>query len=112
MLPSDFELEEFLDDTGFSPFGDWFDGLDAVIASRIRVALSRLTRGAHSNVKSVGEGVSEYRIDTGPGYRLYLARHGIKLIILLGGGTKRRQDEDIKSAKQRWEAFKRRQKDS
>lgn len=79
---------------------------------RVRVALSRLARGANSNVKGVGVGVLEYRIDTGPRYCVYFARRGDRLILLLGGGTKRRQDEDIAAAKRRWTAFKAKTKES
>jgi len=106
MLPSVVELQEYVDELGSAPFADWFDGLDVAAAARVRVSLSRLARGAHSNVKSVGAGVFEYRIDSGPGYRIYFARHGLRLILLLGGGTKRRQDEDILSAKRRWTAYR------
>lgn len=112
MLPTGPSIEEYVDDTGYSAFADWFDELDAGAAARVRVALSRLARGATSNVKGVGAGVMEYRIDTGPGYRVYFARHGERLILLLGGGTKRRQDEDIAAAKRRWTAFKAKMKDS
>ena len=112
MLPSVWLIEEHTDASGYNAFAEWFDGLDAGAAARVRVALSRLVRGAHSNAKGVGGGVLEYRIDTGPGYRVYFARHGEQLILLLGGGTKRRQDEDIAAAKRRWTAFKARIKES
>lgn len=112
MLPTHLLIEEYVDASGYNAFAEWFDGLDAGAAARVRVALSRLARGAHSNVKSVGAGVLGYRIDTGPGYRVYFARHGERLILLLGGGTKRRQDEDIAAAKRRWTAFKAKTKES
>ena len=64
--------------------------------------------GNLSNVKSVGDGVHEFRINVGPGYRIYFGRHGQTLIILLGGGTKRRQERDIEKAKERWAEFKKR----
>ena len=111
MLPNEPLIEEYIDDAGHSAFADWFDGLDAGAAARVRIALNRLARGAISNVKGVGAGVMEYRIDTGPGYRVYFARRGARLILLLGGGTKRRQDEDIAAAKRRWSAFKAKTKD-
>lgn len=66
MLPDSRLIEEYVDETGYSPFGEWFGGLDAGAAARVRVGLSRLARGASSNVKGVGAGVMEYRIDTGP----------------------------------------------
>ena len=74
-------------------------------ALRARRALF-IERGAVSNVKGVGEGVLEYRIDFGPGYRVYFGLDGERLVILLAGGSKRRQDEDIASAKTRWKDYK------
>jgi len=110
MLPNLVALEEYLDDQGDSPFGAWFEALDAQAAAKVTVALSRIERGAVSNVKGVGEGVSEFKIDFGPGYRVYFGRDGEKLVILLGGGTKRRQDDDIADAKARWSNYKARKK--
>jgi putative addiction module killer protein len=63
-----------------------------------------------SNVKAVGAGVLEYRIDSGPGYRVYLGRDGETLVILLGGGTKQRQGHDIEAARERWADYKMRKK--
>ena len=59
-----------------------------------------------SNVKSVGAGVYECRIDFGPGYRAYLGRDGESLVVLLGGGTKKRQDKDIQDAHEYWKDYK------
>ena len=68
-------------------------------------------RGILSNVKGVGAGVLEYRIDSGPGYRIYFGRDGEKLIVLLGGGTKRRQQGDIETAKRLWRDYRRRRQE-
>lgn len=106
MLPSGLFIEEYLDGRGESPFAEWFEYLDARAAAKVTVALARIERGATSNVKGVGEGVLEYRIDFGPGYRVYFGRDGERLVILLAGGTKRRQDEDIGAAKARWRDYK------
>lgn len=106
------ELEEYLDGEGESPFGRWFNDLDAAAAARITIALERMAQGNLSNVKSVGSGVSEYRIDTGPGYRIYFGRDGETLIILLAGGSKRRQQKDIAAAQARWADYKRRKRGS
>jgi putative addiction module killer protein len=106
MLPSAVVIEEYLDDQGGSPFASWFTDLDARAAAKVTIALSRIERGAVSNVKGVGEGVLEFRIDFGPGYRVYFGRDGDRLVILLAGGTKRRQDEDIAAAKARWDNYK------
>jgi putative addiction module killer protein len=61
-------------------------------------------------MKPVGEGVSEYRIDFGPGYRIYFGKDGDRLVILLGGGTKKRQQNDIQAAKTIWKIYKQRKK--
>lgn len=105
------EIREFLDGAGASPFADWFNDLDAQAAAKVTVALARIEQGNLSNVKSVGAGVQEYRIDWGPGYRLYFGRDGDTLVILLCGGTKRRQDDDIAQAKAHWAEYKRRKKE-
>lgn len=105
------DLLEYLDMAGRSPFRRWFDGLDVRAAAKVAIALARMEQGNFSNVKGVGGGVSEYRIDSGPGYRIYLGRDGDVLIILLGGGTKRRQQADIAVAQERWVDYKRRKKD-
>ena len=93
---------------GHSPFADWFDALDRQAAAKVTIAVDRLRLGNLSSVKSVGAGVQEYRINWGPGYRLYLGRDGDKLVILLIGGTKHRQGADIERAKQHWADYKRR----
>lgn len=110
MLPSSVLIEEYLDASGVSPFGAWFDTLAPVAAAKVTVAVARIARGAVSNVKGVGDGVLEYRIDSGPGYRVYFGRDGHRLVILVGGGTKRRQDRDIEAAKARWADYKTRKK--
>ena len=79
-------------------------------AAKVSVALVRLGQGNTSNAKSVGEGVLEYRIDWGPGYRVYFGRDGETLVILLTGGTKQRQQRDIERAKELWADYKRRRK--
>ena len=89
------ELRYYLAGDGKSPFESWFDDLDAVAAAKVLVALVRLGQGNTSNTKSVGEGVLECRINWGPGYRIYLGRDGDTLVILLTGGTKKRQQRDI-----------------
>jgi putative addiction module killer protein len=81
-------LRYYLTSGGESPFGSWFSDLDAAAAAEVSVALVRLEQGNTSNAKGVGEGVLEYRIDWGPGYRVYFGRDGETLVILLTGGTK------------------------
>ena len=102
------EIREYVDDRGRSPFGRWFDGLDAGAAAKVRTALARMESGNLSNVKGVGSGVLERRLHIGPGYRVYFARDGDTLIVLLGGGTKERQQRDIEDARDLWREYKRR----
>jgi putative addiction module killer protein len=80
-------------------FAKWIGGLDDIRArARILVRIERLASGNPGDVKSVGEGVSELRIDYGPGYRVYYKKQGQKVVILLAGGDKRTQAKDIKTA--------------
>ena len=80
-------------------FARWFDSLrDRQVRARINVRIRRLSLGNFGDVKPVGEGVSELRIDFGPGYRVYFVSRGRTLVILLAGGDKRNQDRDIKKA--------------
>ncbi|MEX0954312.1 MAG: type II toxin-antitoxin system RelE/ParE family toxin [Rhizobiaceae bacterium] len=106
------ELREFVDTDGISPFAVWFDRLDPQAAAKVTVALARMGRGNLSNVKGAGSGVFEYRIDFGPGYRLYFGKDGDTVVILLAGGTKKRQQRDIDMAHARWAEYKRRSKGS
>ena len=99
---------EYLDRAGSSPFAAWFRGLDAAAAAKVTTALRRLELGNFSNVKGVGAGVFEYRIDFGPGYRVYFGKDGDAVVILLGGGTKKRQHNDIADAHERWTDYKKR----
>ena len=101
------ELRFYLAEDGSAPFEAWFAGLDAA-AAKVTVALSRLERGAVSSVKGVGEGVLEFRIDWGPGYRVYSGQDGPALVILLTGGTKQRQQRGIETAKLFWVDYRRR----
>jgi putative addiction module killer protein len=104
------ELRYYLAPDGKSPFERWFFDLSAAAAAKVTVALARLGQGNTSSLKGVGEGVSEYRIDWGPGYRVYLGRDGETLVILLTGGTKQRQQRDIARAKEFWADYRRRRK--
>ncbi len=104
------DIAEYLDAKGTSPFAGWFDGLDAQAAAKVTVALQRIRQGNFSNAKGVGAGVLEYRIDFGPGYRIYFGRDGEHIVVLLGGGTKRRQERDIELAQARWADYRRRKK--
>lgn len=100
-------IGEFVDARGSSPFGRWFGGLDRHATARVATALYRMETGNLSNAKGVGGGVLECRIDFGPGYRIYFGRDGDALIILLGGGTKARQQRDIEDAVALWREYRR-----
>ena len=103
-------VKEYIGTNGKSPFTEWFDGLDAQAAAKVSAALTRIEMGNMSNVKGIGDGVLEYRIHFGAGIRIYFAKDGDILIILLGGGTKRRQQRDIEAAKGRWQEYKQRKR--
>jgi putative addiction module killer protein len=99
-------IEEFVTDEDVSPFRRWFDALDHQAAAWVAIAIDRLSEGNTSNAKSLGEGLGELRINRGPGYRIYFGWDGKMLIILLGGGTKRRQQNDIQAALRHWRSYK------
>jgi putative addiction module killer protein len=92
--------------TGRSPFREWLDKLNPQAAQKVTKAQYRVGLGNFSNIKSVGFGVLECKIHFGPGYRVYLGKDGEQIIILLGGGTKERQQNDIRIALDRWEDYK------
>jgi putative addiction module killer protein len=95
---------EYVRQDGANPYRKWFDGLPSQAAVKIAAGTFRLQMGNTSNVKWF-DGIGEYRIDWGPGYRIYLAKDGDNLILLLGGGTKKNQQADIKRAKAMWAEY-------
>ncbi len=88
---------EYIREDGSNPYRTWFDNLHAQAAAKVATATVRLEMGNTSGVKWIGA-IGEYRIDWGPGYRIYLMQDGDALIILLGGGTKKGQQRDIARA--------------
>ncbi|MDP1665963.1 MAG: type II toxin-antitoxin system RelE/ParE family toxin [Methylobacter sp.] len=102
-----YQIRELLLSDGKSPYAEWFASLDALAAAKVRVAAARMEQGNLSNVEWF-RGIGEYKIDWGPGYRIYLAKDGLKIIILLGGGSKKRQQQDIDQAVSLWEDYKQR----
>jgi len=104
------EIREFVDARGRSPYARWFDRLDNRAAAKVATALVRMAQGNLANVKGIGLGVFENRIDFGPGYRVYFGKDGDTLVILLGGGTKKRQQSDIEAAQDLWRDYKRRKR--
>jgi putative addiction module killer protein len=104
------KIVEYLAVNGASPFRNWFDSLDARAAAKVTTALTRMGIGNTSNVENVEGGVYERKIDYGPGYRVYFVRDGEALVILVGGGTKKRQALDIETARKHWTDYRRRKK--
>jgi len=99
-------IEEYLSQENENPFRQWFDGLDPQAGAIVTTSIGRLADGNTSNVKTIGEGAAELRVNRGPGYRIYFGWDGRVLVILLGGGTKRRQQNDIEAALRRWRDYK------
>ena len=94
---------------GVVPLTDWLADLrDARARAKLEIRFRRVSLGIFGDIKPVGEGVLELREDVGPGYRVYIGRHGAALVILLCGGDKRSQDADIQRAKEYWLDWKRR----
>jgi len=104
------ELRQYLDAEGRNPFRRWFDDLSGEAAARVERALSRFANGNNAHARSVGGGIGEVKVDFGPGYRIYFGREGDTIVILLGGGNKKRQSRDITEAQRRWSDYKRRSK--
>jgi len=102
-----YNVEEYLREDGTSPYEEWFMGLDSAAAAKITTVKLKMEQGNLSNVKWF-RGIGEYRLDWGPGYRVYIGRDGERLIILLGGGTKRGQQKDIVRAEFMWKEYKER----
>ena len=105
------DLEQYIDRNGRNAFERWYGSLEAATRARIVVILERLRNGSAS-AKGVGAGVLELRLDFGPGYRVYFGKDGETLVILLGGGTKKRQHADVASAQRLWREYKERKRES
>lgn len=103
------KIKEYIRVDGSIPFSKWFNRLDAQAAAKIIVALARLEQGNTSNIKWF-KGLGEYRINWGPGYRIYLVQEGSELIILFAGGTKKSQQIDIEKALDLLQEYKERKK--
>lgn len=104
-----FEIEHYLTSKGQDLIGDWLSGLrDVEAKARIAMRINRMKTGNPGDCKPVGEGVWEMRVDCGPGYRVYYAQAGQKLILLLLGGDKRQQARDINQAHKLWQDYQER----
>ena len=102
------QIREYIDAGGRSRYAEWFNGLDPRAAAKAATVLVRMEQGNYSNVKGVGAGIFECRINFGPGYRIYFGEDGNEWVILLGGGTKQRQRRDIEDARRLWQEYKKR----
>lgn len=103
------KVEEYIREDASNPYKQWFDSLSAQAAAKVTVAKLRMTLGNTSSIKWF-DGMGEYVIDWGSGYRIYLAKDGDTLIVLFGGGTKRGQQRDIDKAKALLVEYKARKK--
>ena len=110
-IPKIIESVQYERKGGKRPFDEWLKSLNVQARVRVEVAISRLEEGNFSNVNSLKEGVSECKVHFGPGYRIYFGMDGEKLVILLGGGTKKRQRRDIEVVKRLWKEYKSRKKE-
>lgn len=97
-----FEVREYVASNGRSPFREWLKDLELKTRARVQARILRFELGNLGDHKEVGEGVWEARLDFGPGYRLYFGREGRRLVLLLTGGDKKSQKNDIKRAKELW----------
>ena len=102
------KLIDYETTNGEVPIRNWLDGLDGTISARIEARLKRVAIGNLGDTKPIGQGVSELRLTFGSGYRIYFGQHEDEIIILLCGGDKSSQSDDIEMAKSYWLDFKRR----
>lgn len=104
------EVFRYVTGDGKEPVTDWLQSIrDKQAQAKVRVRLKRLEAGIFGDCEPVGDGVLELREHLGAGYRVYFSRHGNSIVILLCGGTKKTQAADIRTAKEFWADWKRRQ---
>jgi putative addiction module killer protein len=99
MSKSNWRVTRYVRDDGSEPFSNWLNGLDKQVQRRMRLAIARLEAGNFSAVKWIAGNLAEFRMNTGPGYRIYLTRRGQDELILITGGDKSSQTSDIREAK-------------
>lgn len=103
---SEFEIHHYLAAEGEDVFLNWLESLaDIATRARIEVRLARVERGLLGNFRYLNDGVSELKLDFGPGYRIYYGKEGSKIVILLCGGDKSTQRKDIKHAIEYWKDY-------
>lgn len=102
-----YEVKEYVTSSGKSYFRSWFEKLTITIAAKITAALHKLEKGNFSNAKFLGNGIWEFKINTGPGYRIYFGTISKDIILLLVGGSKSGQSKDIQLAAKLLNEYKR-----
>jgi putative addiction module killer protein len=102
------QILTYVNAEGVAPYAQWHERLDSAVRARVTAAVYRLEAGNFSAAKGAGSGIFELRLDFGPGYRVYFGKDGDALVILLGGGTKKRQQADIDAAQALWKEYKQR----
>jgi len=103
------QVDIYLDSNGKAPFSAWINALaDIKGRAKIRERIARLRLGNMGDCEPIGEGISELRIHYGPGYRVYFGQDGNEIVVLILGGSKRTQNQDIKTAKVLWKDYKER----
>ena len=106
-----FEIQDYVSPEGFDPYAQWLAGLaDRQARARVVVRVLRMGSGSFGDCKPLRDGVWELRIDWGPGYRVYYAQAGKRLVLRLAGGDKRKQKTDIDTAIERWADWQHRRK--
>ena len=105
------EVSQCVDSNGRNHVKEWLDSFsDIPTRARIEIRISRMERGLFGDNRPVGEGVTELKLDFGPGYRVYFGREGSRVVILLCGGNKSSQQKDIKHAIELWKDYETRRK--
>ena len=98
-------VEEYIDSKGQNHFRRWFESLERSVQARVDARIARVRAGNFGDYKSVGKSVFELRLNFGSGYRVYFGVQGQKLVLLLAGGDKATQSNDIKTAQSLWEEY-------
>ncbi len=101
-----YDIKIFATSQGREPFVDWLEKFNRDVKKRIILRINRISIGNLGDCKNLGEGVLELRFKFGKGYRIYFGKDGDKLVILLCGGDKKTQKQDIEKAKQYWSEYK------
>lgn len=105
------EVREYLAADGSSPYAKWFNPLNAPAAAKVAIAITRMAQATSPIQKALEAAFRNIASTSAPGYRIYFGRDGDRLVILLGGGTKKRQQKDIRRAQNLWSDYRRRKKE-